>query len=151
MSITLEHIPHDKQVAVYTLHSLGYSLRKIAKAVDVSVPVTHYITQQIPSNMTEVETYKKGLIGWNYGISQRAMHRITDDKLEKMNALQLMTISAIGVDKARDMEGSNRPVFNVVTVVNECKQTRDKLEAQMSRISQAKHLLTQSTVDRNEI
>ena len=119
MPITLERIPHDKQVAVYSLHSLGYSDNKISHTVDLSRPTVAYIRSQIPSNPQEVDTYKKGLIAWQYGVSQRAMCRITDDKLEKMNALQLMTINAIGIDKARDMEGSNRPVVNIVTMVGD--------------------------------
>ncbi len=147
MPITLERIPHDKQVAIYSLHSLGYSTRKIAKAVDISQPTVCYATRQIPSDLAEVERYKKGLIGWNYGISQRSMHRITDEKLDHMNALQLMTISAIGIDKARDMEGSNRQVFNIVTVVNEARQTMAKLDGQLSSIAARRTQLSSVTVD----
>jgi hypothetical protein len=52
-----------------------------------------------------------------------------------MNALQLTTIGAIGVDKARDMEGSNRPVFNIVTVVNETRQALDGLKSLRAQIA----------------
>ena len=119
MPITLERIPHDKQVAVHALSTLGYSVRKISAAVDVSQNTVCAINRQIPSNSSEIDAYKKGIIAWNYGISMRSMHRITDDRLDKMNAIQLMTISAIGIDKARDMEGSNRPVVNIVTMVGD--------------------------------
>ena len=149
--ITLERIPHDKQVAIHSLHALGYSQRKIAKAVDVSANVVGVATRMLPSNLAEVDAYKKQLICWNYGISQRAITTITDEKLDKMNALQLMTINAIGIDKARDMEGSNRPQFNIVTVINECKQTRDKLEKQMQAIATRKAQLMATTVETNEI
>lgn len=134
--ITLERIPHDKQVAVYALHSSGYASRKIASTVELSQPTVLYILKQIPSEISEVELYKKALIGRQYGIAMRACNYISDDKLDKMNALQLMTINAIGIDKARDMEGSNRPVFNIINMaaefgkgLNELKQKQQALLA----------------------
>ena len=134
MPITLERIPHDKQVAVHALHTLGYSTRKIAQAVDVSTNVACAITRQVPSNSAEIDAYKKGIIAWNYGISMRSMHRISDEKLDNMNALQLMTISAIGIDKARDMEGSNRPVVNIVTMVGDMTKSLAELERKQSAL-----------------
>lgn len=119
MPITLERIPHDKQVAVRTLCLLGQPYRKISKALDISMDAITVINRQFPSNHEEVEQYKKRLTCEAYGLSSRAWMRVTDDKLDKMNALQLTTIGAIGVDKARDMEGSNRPVFNIVNVVGD--------------------------------
>jgi hypothetical protein len=77
------------------------------------------INRQFPSNSDEIEQCKKRLIGESYGLVARAWNRVTDDKLDAMNALQLTTIGAIGVDKARDMEGSNRPVVNIVTMVGD--------------------------------
>lgn len=131
MPITLERIPHEKQVAVKTFLMLGHSYRKIAKALDISTGTITTINRQSPANIDEVEQFKKRLIAESYSLTARAWNRVTDDKLEHMNALQLTTIGAIGIDKARDMEGSNRPVFNVVTVINECKQTREKLEREL--------------------
>lgn len=112
--LTLERIPHDKQVAVHALHISGYASRKIAKTVELCQETVLHILRQNPSETSEIEQYKKALIGRQYGIAMRASNYITDDKLDKMNALQLMTINAIGIDKARDMEGSNRPVFNII-------------------------------------
>jgi len=132
--ITLARIPHDKQVAVHSLHALGYSTRKIAQSVDISTNVVCKITHEIPSNLDDIDTFKKGLLLRQYGIAQRATNYITDDKLDKMNALQLMTINAIGIDKARDMEGANRPVFNVVTVVNGLEKRLNDLSAQKSAL-----------------
>ena len=114
MPITLERIPHDKQVAIRTMTVMGIPYRKIQSSLCVSHDVITAINRQIPSNSQEVEQYKKGLINESYGLSQRAFNRVSDEKLDAMNALQLTTISAIAIDKARDMEGSNRPVFNIV-------------------------------------
>ena len=119
MPITLERIPHDKQVAVASFFDLGYSQSKIARSLDISRNVVHNILAQFPSNSSELEQCKKTIISKSYGLVARAWNRVTDDKLDAMNALQLTTIGAIGVDKARDMEGSNRPVVNIVTMVGD--------------------------------
>jgi hypothetical protein len=116
MPITLERIPHDKQVAVATFADLGYSQAKISRSLDISRNVVHSILAQFPSDSAEVEHCKKTMISKSYGIAHRAFNRVTDEKLDAMNALQLTTIGAIGIDKARDMEGSNRPVFNIINV-----------------------------------
>ena len=55
-----------------------------------------------------------------------------------MNALQLMTINAIGVDKARDMEGSNRPVFNIVTMVGDMQKSLGELKAKQEALLKMK-------------
>jgi hypothetical protein len=51
-----------------------------------------------------------------------------------MNALQLTTIGAIGVDKARDMEGSNRPVVNIVTMVGDITRGMGELKAKQQAL-----------------
>lgn len=137
MAITLERIPHDKQVAIRALQLSGYSNNKIAKMVDVSRDVPIAVARLIPANMPAVDAVKKQLINENYGLAIRAHVHVTDEKLDKMNALQLTTIAAIGVDKARDLEGSNRPVFNMVTVVNETQQALARLQREMPMLSQS--------------
>lgn len=134
MPITLERIPHEKQVAIHSLLSLGYPTRKIAKTVQVSQNTVCFVNQQVQPKSTDNDAYKKQLLGWQYSVAQRAMCRITDDKLEKMNALQLMTINAIGIDKARDMEGSNRPVFNIVTMVGDITKNINELKSKQQAL-----------------
>ena len=134
MPITLERIPHDKQVAVHSLHALGYSTRKIAKAVDVSQNVVCALNRQSVPESSEIEAFKKGLLMRQYGVAQRAVVRITDEKLDNMNALQLMTINAIGIDKARDMEGANRPVFNIVNMVGDITKGLSELKAKQQAL-----------------
>lgn len=133
--ITLERIPHEKQVAVRTLQLAGYSDVKISKSVGVSRNTVHAIKLMLPANSTEVEHCKNAMLRECYGNAMRAQVRVTDQKLDEMNALQLTTIAGINIDKARDMEGLNRPQFNIVNVVQEVKTTRDKLEKQMSAIA----------------
>lgn len=135
MPITLARIPHDKQVAVATFFDLGYSQSKIARSLDISRNVVHSILAQFPSNSTEIEHCKKTMISKSYGIAHRAFNRVSDTKLDAMNALQLTTIAAIGIDKARDMEGSNRPVFNIINVVGELQSKLDNIRHQREQLT----------------
>lgn len=136
MPITLERIPHDKQVAVATFADMGYSQSKIARSLDISRGVVHSILLQFPSNNAEVEQCKKTMISKSYGLAHRAFNRITDVKLDAMNALQLTTIGAIGIDKARDMEGSNRPVFNIINVAADLSKRLGDLKQKQAALMQ---------------
>ena len=116
----------------------GIPYRKIAKAVDIGLDAITYINRQVPSNLDEIEQCKKRMIGESYGLSARAWNRVTDEKLDQMNALQLTTIGAIGIDKARDMEGHNRPVFNLVTVVQESQKATSQIQSQIAALKARK-------------
>ena len=134
MPITLERIPHQTQVAIRGLQLAGFTDTKIAKMVGVSRDVALHVKRLIPANTAEVDTMKKQLIAESYGLSARSFIRVTDEKLDAMNALQLTTIGAIGIDKGRDIEGLNRPQINIVNMVNDCEKTRAKVESQIGSI-----------------
>jgi len=150
MPLTLERIPHEKQVSVHGLLAQGFPYRKISKLCDVSIGVIGMLAKRQPANLSDIDTFKKGLIARAYAIGGQAFNYVTDDKLNACSAPQLMMVAGIAVDKARDMEGSNRPVFNVVTVINECKQTREKLERQMLTIERAEQQLIGSQTPSEE-
>lgn len=134
MPITLARIPHDKQVAAHGLLAQHIPYRKIAKALDISPSTVTALAKRIPANAADVDMFKKALIARVYSISGRSMDFITDDKLDKMNALQLMTIGAIGIDKGRDMEGSNRPVVNIVTMVGDISKGLSELKSKQQAL-----------------
>lgn len=142
MPITLERIPHNKQVAVRALTLSGFSYRKISKLVDISQEAIVSINRMVPSNSSEVDQYKKDLIAESYAISRRSAIRVTDEKLDACSAPQLAMVAGIFIDKARDIEGLNKQIFSIVNVVADCKTTRDKLEAQMGQIAHARARLT---------
>ena len=53
---------------------------------------------------SQVDSIKNSLIGLTYANAYRAQSAITDEKLESSSFLQLMTGSAIGIEKGRLME-----------------------------------------------
>ena len=145
MPITLERITHQNQVAIRALTLSGFPTRKIEKIVGVSRNVICAVNRMVPANSAEVDQYKKDLIAESYSISRRSAIRVTDEKLDACSAPQLAMVSGIFIDKARDIEGLNKQIFSIVNVVADCKTTRDKLEAQMGQIAQARARLSTSS------
>ena len=131
---TLERIEHSKQVAVATFLDMGYSYNKIAKCLSIGKHTIAKIKAEIPSNSLEVEQCKKVMIAKSYSVSNRAINRISDEKLDACSAPQLAMVSGIFIDKARDIEGLNRPQINIVNMVNDCEKTRQKIDQQMASI-----------------
>lgn len=148
---TLPNIPLHKQIVIQGMLNAGMSYRQICDDAEVS---TRSVTQIKRRNVPEtplLEHIKKVLPTAFYALSALSMSKVTSEKLDSCSAPQLMMVSGIAVDKARDMEGNNRPVFNVVTVVNDCKRTRDKLEAELSFLDGAIQAKNNVTVDAHAI
>ena len=74
------------------------------------------IKRLVPANLNEVERCKKTVVGSFYGLARGCQEHITPSKLEESSAYQLMGMASLAVQAARDMEGLNRPVFNIVDV-----------------------------------
>lgn len=97
-----------------------------------------------PSNITEIETCKKTVVGSFYGLARGCQENITLDKLESSSAYQLMGMASLAVQAARDMEGLNRPVFNVVDIalnieklVDEARHRKEKILSTLTTVDKA--------------
>jgi len=132
--ITLERTPYQKQVWVRALLDSGMTIRAIAKQSGLSQDTVIAIKRLMPSNNTEVEQCKKQVIGSFYGLAKGCQDHITPSKLEESSAYQLMGMASLAVQAARDMEGSNRPIFNMVTIVNDAQNTIAKLDEQLKQL-----------------
>lgn len=132
--ITLAHTPLHKQIYAKALLEVGASARAVAEEMHMGQDTVRVIRNKPDYDINFLETVKRALPKAFYAVSGLAMSKVTPEKLDACSAPQLMMVAGIGIDKARDMEGSNRPVFNVVSVINDCKSTRDKLESQLMRL-----------------
>ena len=72
-----------------------------------------------------------------YRLADDVMDMITPEEIVKAPLGVKMMAFGVAIDKARDMEGSNRPVFNIVTVVNEAQKTLAKLDSQLALLDAA--------------
>lgn len=151
--ITLERVPLHKQIVTKALLEANYSNRQIAEELDIGVNTVTAIRNKNLPESTLMESVKKVLPAAFYTLGALAISKVSPEKLDGCSAPQLMMVSGIAIDKARDMEGSNRPVFNIVTVVQEAQKTMAKLEAEMNMIGQAEaRLSTQTqTVQRGDL
>lgn len=150
LHLTLERVPIHKQIYAKALLDTGASISAVAEECSMGNSTVVAIKRKSNYDMGFLETVKKQLPTAFYALAGLSLSKVSPEKLDACSAPQLMMVSGIAVDKARDMEGSNRPVFNVVTVINECKQTRDKLELQMNQVQAARaRLMVSQSVDQN--
>jgi len=116
MPVSLNRTPYQKQVWIKSLLESGMTLRAIAKAASVSQDTVLAVKRLFPSNTTDVEQCKKTVVGSFYGLARGCQEHITVSKLEESSAYQLMGMASLAVQAARDMEGFNRPIINVMDI-----------------------------------
>lgn len=138
MPITLERTPIEKQIYAKTLLDMGASVRTVAHKVGLGNDTILAIRHSQSYSTSMLEEFKKRLPFKAYRLADDVIDCIDSNEIKKAPLNVKMIAFGIAIDKARDMEGSNRPIFNVVTVINECKQTRDKLERQLGFIVDAR-------------
>lgn len=134
-----------KQIYAKALLDTGATIRAVSEECGIGGSTVIAIKRKPDYDVRFLESVKKQLPTAFYALAGLSLSKVSPEKLDACSAPQLMMVSGIAVDKARDMEGSNRPVFNVVTVINECKQTRDKLELQMNQVHAARARLNSSS------
>lgn len=110
------------------------TLRAISKQSGLSQDTVIAIKRLVPSNLTEVEQCKKTVVGSFYGLARGCQEHITPSKLEDSSAYQLMGMASLAVQAARDMEGLNRPVFNVVEVALNVQRLTEQSQARLKAI-----------------
>lgn len=114
--INLKRTPYQKQIWVRSLLDSGMTLRAISKESGLSQDTVIAIRRLVPSNNPEVEACKKVVVGSFYGLARGCQEHITPSKLESSSAYQLMGMASLAVQAARDMEGFNRPIVNVMDI-----------------------------------
>lgn len=127
--------PHQKQVWVKALLESGMSLRAVAKQSGISIPTILAIKRLVPSNLTEVEQCKKTVVGSFYGLARGCQENITTAKLEESSAYQLMGMASLAVQAARDMEGLNRPIVNVVDIAMNIQKLTEESRNRLNAIN----------------
>lgn len=114
MPITLERTPHQKQVFAKALLESAYNITQTAKLTGLNRRTVMEINSRSDYEMEAIARIQKRLPAKFYITSDWALNNLTPEKMEACSAPQLMMVAGIAIDKARDMEGSNRPVINIV-------------------------------------
>lgn len=147
MAITLERTPIEKQIYAKTLFDSGATYKAIQKAIPgISTHTLQSIKENNTYSASLLEEFKRRLPFKAYKLADDVLDLIDCNEIKKAPLGVKMMAFGVAIDKARDMEGSNRPIFNIVSVVADCKKTRDKLELQLSSINQARARITSSAL-----
>lgn len=137
MPITLERTPHQKQVFVKALLQSGVPVSKATKLAHLSHGVVEEIRRRNTYDLQSISDIQKRLPAKAYITADWAFDNVTPEKLEACSAPQLMMVAGIAIDKARDMEGLNRPVFNIVDLSVRLDKAMAESRARLSAIDAA--------------
>jgi hypothetical protein len=86
----------------------------------------------------QVDFIKNSLVGMTYANAYRAQDSITDEKLSQSSALQLMTLSAIGIEKGRLMENLSTDNVSFRGVSQSIDEDRAKIMKRFENIEDDK-------------
>jgi hypothetical protein len=125
------------QIYAKTLLDLGGSIRVVARKTNLSPMVVQTIKHQQDYSAVQLESFKRRLPFKAYRLADDVIDVIDVDEIKKAPLGTKMMAFGVAIDKARDMEGSNRPVFNIVSIVNDATQMLSRLDSQLSSIKSA--------------
>jgi hypothetical protein len=126
-----------RKLAVRALAETGMSFTEIAKQEGMSRPNVYSVMKDQKISLLakqQVDAIKNSLVGMTYANAHRAQDAITDEKLANSSALQLMTVSAIGIEKGRLMENLSTDNVSFRGVSQSIDEDRAKIMARFSEV-----------------
>lgn len=134
MPVSLTRLPLAKQLAIKALLEIGKSERQTAKLSGVSRDSVRAVNKRRDLDPKLVDRIKSGLAAKFYDAADRSLDHISHEKLAKSTSVQLMTTAAIGVDKARLIEGKATSRTEYVDATDkEINEEIAKLEAELEQ------------------
>lgn len=79
------------------------------------------------------------------------MDLITVEEVQKAPLGTKVMLYGVAIDKARDMEGSNRPVFNIGSIVMDAQRTIASMDRQFTSINSSEGTTEQKALTENAI
>lgn len=127
-----------RKLAVRALAETGMSVSQIARQEGMARPSVYNVIRDSKFELlpkSKVDMIKNALVGNTYANAFRAQEAITDDKLSASSALQLMTISAIGIEKGRLMENLSTDNVSFRGVSQSIDEDRAKIAKRIAEIN----------------
>ena len=124
----LPQTPIQSQIYAKILLDSGMSIVQVAKRAKLGKNSVNQIKWNQCYSPTMLDEFKRRLPYKAYRLADDVLDCIDVDEIKKAPLGVKMMAFGVAIDKARDMEGSNRPVFNIVTVVNETQKALAKLD-----------------------
>lgn len=133
----MANTPIANQIYAKTLLDMGVSIRKVSSKTEMSTKTIQVIKKRQDYSPVMLEEFKKRLPYKSYKWADDVLDIITVDEVAKAPLGTKVMLYGVAIDKARDMEGSNRPVFNIVGVVNDATRMLSRLDSQLSSIERS--------------
>ena len=130
MAITLERTPIQTQYAVKAFAECGASVSSICKQFDLSHHTVNAIKRSNKFDDARYETFKKYLPRQWGGLAWDTLNLCDRADIKKAPIQTRVWIAGVATDKMQSLEGTNRPVFNVVTVVQTLEKRLKDLDVQ---------------------
>jgi hypothetical protein len=134
MPITLERIPEEKQILAKILFDSAHSISQVCKQVGISNHAAIAVKRNNEYSATLIDDYKKRLPFKAYRLADNVIDMISLQEIQKAPLGTKMMAFGVAIDKARDMEGSNRPVVNIVTMVGDISKGMADLRAKQAAL-----------------
>ena len=133
-SATLTATPMQNQIYAKTLLDMGMGIKRVARKLKMGFHTVIAIKRSQAYSPHMMDEFKRRLPYKSYKWADDVLDIITPEEVQKAPLTAKVMLYGVAIDKARDMEGSNRPIFNIVSIVNETRQTMAKLNLQLASI-----------------
>jgi DNA-binding CsgD family transcriptional regulator len=123
-----------KKLAIKALAESGVTPSEIAREEGIGRQTVYDIMKNERIKCLDpkiVGSLKDSLKGYVYANAYRAQNKITEQKLDDMNAYQLTMISAVNIDKGRLMENMSTSNISVLSVAQNVQSELDTLTKQL--------------------
>lgn len=106
------------------------SIRAVCRETKLDYATVKEIQRRNTYDLEAIQAIQKRLPGKAYITADWAFDNLTPAKMEACSAPQLMMVAGIAIDKARDLEGLNRPIINVIDIASNVNKLMASLKAQ---------------------
>jgi hypothetical protein len=124
-----------QKIAIKSLHQAGLNPSEISRSEHIARSTVYQIIQNEKIEIIaqdQVDKVKRSLQGMMLGNAYRSQNKISDEKLDDMNAYQLTMISAINVDKATLMD--NRKDSNHQNIIDVANTKMDDIQKRLEEL-----------------
>jgi len=128
---------HTQKLAVKALLESGKTPTEIQREEKIDRSTVYNVMRDQRINLLakqQVDAIKNALVGLTYANAYRAQGAITEEKLENSSFLQLMTGSAIGIEKGRLMENLSTDNVSFRGISQNIEEDRAKLMSKLNDI-----------------
>ncbi len=135
MPITLERTPIQNQLYAKCLIDNGASIRAISRQTGLTQDTLRVIRDKQTYSPLMIEKFKQRMPGKWAHLADDILDLSDRDEIKKAPINTRIWMAAVATDKFQALEGTNRPVFNIVTVVNQTKSALEGLNSLRSALT----------------